>query len=237
VGLLLGNRLPERTQQTAMHGLAIVTLVIGFQMALRTHNILIVLFSILIGGVVGEAAGIDDRLNALGRWIESRLTHAPEGNEPTESDNVTPVTQPSISRAFVTSALLVCVGPVAILGSIQDGLLGDRSLLIVKSVLDMFVCVALAASLGAGVILSAVPLFLYQGGLTLGAHFLGNWLGAAPSADAPAIVELTATGGVLVIALGLQMLDLKKIRVANFLPAIALAPAFVALLAYLPTKL
>jgi uncharacterized protein len=234
--LLLGNRLPQRTQQTAMHGLARVTLVIGFQMALRTHNILIVMFSILIGGVVGEAVGIDDYLNTLGRRIESRLTPAPEGTESTKPDEVTPPVRLSISRAFVTSTLLVCVGPVAILGSIQDGLLGDRSLLMVKSMLDMFVCVALAASLGAGVILSAVPLFLYQGGLTLGAHFLGNWLGAAPSADAPAIIELTATGGVLVIALGLQMLDLKKIRVANFLPAIVFAPAFVALLDYLPTK-
>jgi uncharacterized protein len=221
-----------------MHGLAIVTLIIGVQMALRTHNIVIVLFSILFGGVVGEAARLDDRLNALGRRIESRLARTPEGKGPSKSAEVTPPpAQRSISRAFVASALLVCVGPVAILGSIQDGLLGDRSLLVVKSMLDLFVSVALAASLGPGVILSAVPLFLYQGGLTLGAHFLGGWLGAAPSADTPAIVELTATGGVLVIALGLQMLDLKKIRVANLLPSIALAPAFVALLPYLPIKL
>ncbi len=220
-----------------MHGLAIVTLIIGFQMALRTQNVVIVLFSILLGGALGEAARLDDRLNALGGRIEARLTREHQAGDVAQTPDPTLPARRSVSRAFVASALLVCVGPVAILGSIQDGLLGDRSLLIVKSMLDLFVSIALAASLGPGVILSAVPLFLYQGGLTLGAHFLGSWLGAVPSADTPAIVELTATGGVLVIALGLQMLDLKKIRVANLLPAIALAPTFVALLPYLPIKL
>jgi uncharacterized protein len=223
-----------------MHGLGIITLVIGFQMALRTHNILIVLFSILIGGVVGEAIDLDARLNTLGRRIEARLRRAPIADGLTRPDGRTPTDvqrSRSVSQAFVTSALLVCVGPVAVLGSIQDGLLGDRSLLIVKSALDLFASIALAASLGPGVILSAVPLLFYQGGLTLGAHFLGSWLGAPPSANAPAIVELTATGGVLVIALGLQLLELKQMRVANFLPSVALAPAFVALLSYLSTKL
>jgi uncharacterized protein len=227
-------------QETVMHGLGIITLVIGFQMALRTRNLVIVLFSILIGGVVGEAAELDARLNALGRWIEARLSRASTGGDCAPPDGPAPIADRrsrSVSQALVTSALLVCVGPVAIVGSIQDGLLGDRSLLIVKSVLDMFASIALAASLGPGVILSAVPLLVYQGGLTLGAHFLGGWLGAAPSADAPAIVELTATGGILVIALGLQLLELKKTRVANFLPAIVLAPAFVAVLSYLSIKL
>jgi uncharacterized protein len=222
-----------------MHGLGIITLVIGFQMALRTHSLLIVLFSILIGGVVGEAADLDARLNTLGRRIEARLGRASIGGGFAPPDEPTPAARHSrsVSQAFVTSALLVCVGPVAILGSIQDGLLGDRSLLIVKSMLDLFASIALAASLGPGVILSAVPLLVYQGGLTLGAHFLGGWLGAAPSADAPAIVEMTATGGVLVIALGLQLLELKKMRVANYLPAVILAPAFVAVLSYLSIKL
>jgi uncharacterized protein len=223
-----------------MHGLGIITLVIGFQMALRTHNILIVLFSTLIGGAVGEAMDLDARLNTLGHRIEARLNRAPISGGVTPTDGAVPAggrRSGSVSQAFVASALLVCVGPVAILGSIQDGLLGDRSLLGVKSVLDLFASVALSASLGPGVILSAIPLLVYQGGLTLGAHLMGGWLGAAPSADAPVIVELTATGGVLVIALGLQLLDLRKMRVPNLLPAVVLAPAFVALLSYLSIKL
>lgn len=222
IGLLLGNRLPARTQETVMHGLGIITLVIGFQMALRSPNIVIVLFSVLIGAVLGEAMGLDDRLNRFARRIEAKVGKR-FAADPEHS---------SISRGFVASTLLFCVGPIAILGPIQDGLLGDPSLLVIKSALDFFASIALSAGLGMGVLISSVSVLLYQGVLTLAAHLLRDSIGGPPAADAPAIVQLTATGGVIIVGLGLNLLELKKVRVANLLPAIFLAPVLVAVAAF-----
>ena len=223
MGLMISNRLPERARESILHGLGLVTLLIGFQMALRTHNVLIVLFSILLGGLLGEWWRLDDRLNALGARIERALT----GGQPVE---VSSGPSRSISRAFVAASLVFCVGPIAILGPLQEGLLADPTLLMVKSVLDFFASIALAASLGPGVIAAAASVLVYQGGLAVAASLLRTGLGLPPASDAPAIVELTATGGVIIVGLGLVLLDLKPIRVANFLPAIALAPLFVVVL-------
>lgn len=222
LGLLLGNRLPERSQETVMHGLGIITLVIGFQMALGTKNILIVLFAVLIGCVLGEGMRLDDRLNVFARHIELALSGLQNGASVSKS----------ISHGFVASSLLFCVGPIAILGPIQEGLLGDHRLLIVKSALDFFASIALSAGLGVGVAISAASVLIYQGALGLATYLLGHSIGGTLTADAPFIVELTATGGIVIVALGVNLLELKKIRVANLLPAVFLAPAFVALAAY-----
>lgn len=215
IGLTAGNRLPERTRQTVMSGLGMVVLVVGMQTALQTRNILILMFSILLGGIIGEWWQIDDRLETLGRWLEDRFTGSEE----------VAVEEHSITRAFVTSSLVFCVGPLTILGSIQDGLTGDYSLLAVKSMLDGFASLAFAAALGPGVILAALTVLLYQGGLSLIAMGFSSALGGV-SADIPAVVEMTAAGGVLMLGIGLILLDLKQIRVANFLPALMLAPSF-----------
>ncbi|MFZ1757034.1 MAG: DUF554 domain-containing protein [Caldilineaceae bacterium] len=217
LGALLGNRLPAKVQETVMHGLGLLTLVIGVQMASGSTNILIPMFSVLIGGVLGEMLRLDDGLHWLGRQAEARWgSRLGQGK----------VAGWSVTRAFVTSSLIFCVGPMTILGSIQDGLIGDYNLLAIKSTLDGFAAIAFAASLGPGVLLSSVTVGLVQGGLAGLAMLAGSALGEV-TRQTPWVIELTATGGILILGIGLTLLDLKKIRVANLLPAIALAPAIV----------
>lgn len=215
LGLLLGHRLPKRVQETVMHGLGLVTLVIGAQLALETKNILIVLGSLLLGGILGEWWEIEGRLENLGRrlerWLAKKGATTDEGRIP-------------LSRGFVMASLLFCVGPMTILGSIQDGLTGDFSLLATKSLLDGFASLALASTLGVGVPLAALTVFTYQGTLTLLAAYLGGFL------TDPMIGEISAAGGVLIIGLGLVLLEIKRLRVANYLPALLIAPLVVALL-------
>ncbi len=212
VGVALGRRLPPRIKEMVMWGLGLITLVIGIQMALQTQNIVIVLGSLLLGGIVGELLQIEQGLNRLGRWVESRFSRAGNGN---------------FSRALVTSSLVFCVGPMTILGSIQDGLTGSYQILATKSALDGFSALAFASTLGWGVLFSSLTVLFYQGALTLGAALMKTLLTAAM------ITEMSATGGVLIISLGLGLLELKAIRTANFLPALVFAPVMVALLGIL----
>jgi hypothetical protein len=215
LGLLLGHRLPKRVQETVMHGLGLVTLVIGAQLALETKNILIVLGSLLLGGILGEWWEIEERLENLGRrlekWLAKKGATSDEGKIP-------------LSRGFVMASLLFCVGPMTILGSMQDGLTGDFTLLATKSLLDGFASLALASTLGVGVPLAALTVFTYQGTLTLLAAYLGGFL------TDPMIGEISAAGGVLIIGLGLVLLEIKRLRVANYLPALLIAPLVVAIL-------
>lgn len=220
VGTLLGNRLPTRIQETVMHGLGLMVLVIGMVMAIGTNNLLIPLFSVVAGGMLGELMRIDDGLNWLGAQAEARWGGA-LGQGKTAGWSVT--------RAFVTSSLIFCVGPMTILGSIQDGLLGDYELLAIKSALDGFAAIPFAASLGPGVLLSVGTVALVQGGLSALAGGLGLGLEEVSRAT-PWVVELTATGGVMILGIGLTLLDLKRIRVTSLLPSIAIAPLLVWLL-------
>ena len=220
VGTILGHRLPARIQETVLHGLGLMVLVIGVIMASGTDNILIPLFSVLAGGVLGELLRIDDGLNWLGKQAEARWA-GPLGRGK--------VAGWSVTRAFVTSSLIFCVGPMTILGSIQDGLLGDYELLAIKSALDGFAAIPFAASLGPGVLLSVGTVALVQGGLSALAMGVGSGLGEI-SRETPWVVELTATGGILILGIGLTLLELKKIRIANLLPSIAIAPLLVWLL-------
>ena len=209
LGLMLGSRLPERIRETLMNGIGLVTLVIGVQMALSTKNILYVLGSVLLGGLIGEALRLDDRLQSLASRLESRVVGKNEGG--------------LFARAFITASLVFCVGPMTILGSFFDGLNGNFQLLAAKSILDGFAALAFASSLGFGVLFSIITILLYQGGLTLGAGLLKPLLTDAM------ISEMTAVGGVLMLAIGLGLLDLKRIRVANLLPGLIIAPVLVEL--------
>ena len=224
LGTLMGARLPERVRETIMHGLGLLTLVIGIQLSFETDNVLIVLGSLLVGGITGELLRIEYRINQLGRWLERKTTR--DGGPPacdSPQDAASPATS-RFSRAFLTASLLFCVGPMTILGSIQDGLTGDYTLLAIKSTLDGFAALAFASTLGPGVIFAALTVLVYQGALTLGA----GWASAVLTD--PMVAEMTATGGVLMLALGLGLLEIKQIRAGNLLPAIVVAPTIVAVI-------
>jgi uncharacterized membrane protein YqgA involved in biofilm formation len=218
LGTLLGARLPDRVRDTVMCGLGLVTIVLGLSMALESRNLLIVMGSVLVGGVLGEWWGIEEGLEAVGRWLDSRFGRPDDA-----------AAGRSITRAFVTASLVFCVGPLTVVGSILDGLTGNYRPLAIKSLLDGFASLAFGASLGPGVLFSAITILVYQGGLSLAARLLGSNL-AGISAETPAVVEMGATGGVLIIGIGLILLDLKRVRVGNFLPAIVIAPLVVVLL-------
>jgi uncharacterized membrane protein YqgA involved in biofilm formation len=211
IGTLLGNRLPERVRDIALQGVGLVTLLIGTQMALQAQNLLIVLASMVVGGVIGEALGIEAGLDAIGRRLEQRF-----GASSAETDAARFV------RAFVTSSLVFCVGPLSILGSVQDGLLGDASLLSIKSLLDGFTSIAFGSTLGRGVYFSVLVILIYQGGLSLSARALGT--GIPDPSHNPGVLDMTAVGGLLILGIGLKLLEIKSIRVGNFLPALGLAP-------------
>ena len=212
LGTILGQRLPEKMRQTVMHGLGLVTLTVGLRMALTTANILIVMGSVLLGGILGEWWRIEDGLQALGDRLQQRLG---SGN----GDNLT--------KGFVTASLIFCVGPMTVLGSIRDGMVGDYTLLAIKSLLDGFAALALASSLGIGVILSAVTVLVFQGSISL----LAKW--AQFGMSQAMITEMTAAGGVIIVGIGLILLDIKRIRVGSFLPAIFIAPLVVYVLTVL----
>ena len=213
LGTLLGSRLPQRMQETILHGLGLVTLILGVSLAIKTSNILVVMGSILVGALLGEWLQIDRGLERLSEWLRALLAK----KAPASSLG-------HFTEAFITASLVFCVGPMTLLGSIQDGLTGNYSLLAIKSLLDGFGALVFASSLGVGVIFSAVVILVYQGSVTLLAGFLQHIL------SQPMINEMTATGGIMIIAIGLLLLDIKKIRVANLLPALVIAPLIVAAL-------
>jgi uncharacterized protein len=207
IGTLAGQRLPEGMRSTAMQAIGLVTLLIGVQNFLEFDNPLVPLVSVVLGLVVGELLGIDAVLKRFGDSLERRFS---KGGSP-------------VSRAFVTTSLLFCVGPLTILGSLQDGLTGDYRLLALKSALDFVAALSFASVLGWGVLLSAGTVLVVQGALTLSAGMLEGVL------TETMILATTATGGVLILGLGLILLDLKEVRVANMLPALVVAPLLVAL--------
>jgi uncharacterized membrane protein YqgA involved in biofilm formation len=233
LGILFGTRLPERMRQTVVAGLGLFTAAIGLQMFLKTENPIIVLGGLLVGGILGEWWRIEDGLSNFGAMLERRFASAgasnPKEASPSETESAPSPAQGSrFVKGFLTASLVFCVGPMTILGSIQDGLTGDYSLLAIKSVLDGFAALAFASTFGAGVLFSIITVFSFQGGLSL--------LAAQANAiiTTPMINEMTAVGGLLLLGLSISsLLELKPIRVGNFLPALLVAPLIVAILSVL----
>jgi uncharacterized membrane protein YqgA involved in biofilm formation len=208
IGELVGGRLSQQLQTRILHGLGLVVLVIGIDNALqwRDTNPLFVLGGVLLGGLAGEALRIEDRLQAVGDRAQRMVARGGES---------------TVAEGFFTASLIFCVGALAVVGSIQDGLTGNHDTLYTKALLDGFASVALAASLGWGVALSAVSVLIYQGALTLGAGLFQNIL----TDGSDALLSLTSAGGVLIIGLSLKLLDIQDVKVGNFLPALLFAPA------------
>lgn len=219
-GLLVGDRLPERARVTVMQGLGLVTLLLGLRNALQTRNVFILLVSVALGGVLGELLRVQDGLDWLGRRFEALVEGLARRRAGAGTPAATAIGAPerAFSRGFVTASLVFCVGPLTILGAFEDGLTGDYTTLALKALLDGFAAFIFASSLGAGVPAAALFVLVYQGALTLGAR------GLQPLLNEAMIVELTATGGVLILGLGLVLLEIKPIRVASLLPALVLAP-------------
>ena len=215
IGLLIGARMPERMRASLTTGLAFFTILISVSMGLRIFNDpaaqagdeLAVLAAVLAGVAIGEALRLHDGLEWLGEWFQRRLS--------------TTVRPSRVAEGFVTASLVFCVGPLTILGSIENGLTGDISLLAIKSLLDGVASVAFAAALGPGVGLSAITVLIVQGGIA-GAAFLVRDL-----MDPVTIVAITSTGGMILLGVALRLLELKAVRVASFLPALVLTPIFV----------
>jgi uncharacterized membrane protein YqgA involved in biofilm formation len=214
LGVLLGGRLPERLRATVLQAVGLMTLVIGMDQALETRNVIFPLVALILGGAAGQALGIEDRLHAFGEGVRRRVARADQGES-------------RFAEGFVAASLVFCVGPLTILGSIRDGLGGadHAQLLLVKAALDGLVSVAFASTLGWGVGASVLTIAVVQGGLTLTAG------GAQSVLTERMVSELTATGGVIILGLGLRLLDIKQVPVASFLPALAAAPVLVALFA------
>ncbi len=217
LGLIFGARVPERLKATVVAGMGLFTAAIGIQMFLKTENSLIVLGALLIGALLGEWWKIEDRLQSLGQMLEKRFSKSDDLSE-SAGENVSS----KFVRGFLTSSLLFCIGPLAILGSIQDGLTGDYKLLAVKSVLDGFASLAFSSSLGVGVLFSSLVILVYQGGISL----LAAQLNAIVTQSM--MNEMTAAGGVILMGLAISsLLEIKKIRAGNFLPALVIAPLIV----------
>lgn len=213
LGLLAGARLPERLRTTLLQGIGLTTIALGILNASETHNLVFPLAAIVIGGLLGELARIEDGLEGLGSWLRRRLG-VQEGDEGRR-----------FVEGFVSASLLFCIGPLTILGSLSDGLGRGTQQLIVKSALDGSVALVLASTLGIGVGLSALSILVVQGGLTAAAGQLAGVL------DDRMVDELTAAGGIILLGIALRLLDVKAVRVGSFLPALVLCPVFVALFA------
>ena len=212
LGLLLGGRLKEKHTKTIVSGLGICTMVIGITGAITTSNILIVILCLVLGTAIGELLQLERRLDSAGQWLKSKVGKHAGGR---------------FTEGFVTASLLFCVGSMAIMGSFDAGLRGDNNTIFAKSALDGIMAITFAATMGLGVLFSAGSVFLYQGALTLLAGLIEPFL------SQQAITEMSAVGGVMLIATGLNILGLGKdrIQVGNMLPALFLPPIWFAIAA------
>jgi len=210
IGVFFGSRLPQKLKDTVMAAMGLFIVAIGVQMFLKTENGLIVLGAVVIGAILGEWGRIEDRLMTLGAWLEKKFTRGSEGSSS------------RFVRAFLATTVLFCTGPMAVLGSISDGLQGDSLTLIIKSVMDGIASIAFASTMGIGVAFSALPVLVYQGTISL----LAGQLDAIVTTGM--MNEMTATGGVLLMGIGVSgVLEIKKIRIGNLLPALLIAPLIV----------
>jgi uncharacterized membrane protein YqgA involved in biofilm formation len=204
LGLLLKGGIPERYSQTIMHAIGLAVVLIGLKTALETSAILVVILSLAIGSIIGEFLKIEDRLEQFGHWIGRRLSKDSTG----------------VAKGFVSTSLLYCVGAMAIVGAMESGLTGNHQTLYAKSILDGIGSVVFASTLGVGVLLSSISVFVYQGFITVTASFFKQFL-------LPDVVsQMSAVGGLLIMAIGVSLLEIKKIKIGNMLPAIFIPLAY-----------
>jgi len=200
IGISIHSRLPERFTKIVFQGIGLFTLFLGVYMGLKTNNFFLIIISLVIGGILGELLHLDIKINQMGDFLKSRF----------KSENS------KFSEGLVTSFLLFCMGSVTILGAIEEGLGGKPNLLLAKSVLDGASSIALAAAFGFGVAFSIIPLLIYQGGITLLAVYFGNFF------SEPIINELTSVGGIILIGLGINILEIKQLKIINLLPSLVI---------------
>ena len=198
LGMIIHSRLPDRLTRIAFQAIGLFTLFIGVKMAFETESLLIMVFSMVIGSIIGELIDLDKHISKLSDRIKLKVKSKNE----------------KFTEGLVTAFLLWCMGSLTILGALEEGLGNPPNLLLAKSVLDGFSSLALAASMGLGVLFAAIPLLIYQGGITLLGHFLGEFLSDI------VVAEMTAIGGLLLIGLGINILEIKKLRILNMLPAL-----------------
>jgi uncharacterized membrane protein YqgA involved in biofilm formation len=218
LGTIFGSRLSSELRQTVISGIGLFVTAFGISMFLKSEQILLPLGGILIGAVLGEWWQIEEKILEMGKWVEKKILSRNNPSSTVEE-------RERFIKGFVMASLIFCVGPMAILGGIQDGLTGDYRTLALKGVLDGFAALAFASTLGIGVMLSAIPVFIYQGIIALLAMQLQNLM-------SPLMMnEMTAVGGVIIMGIGLgSLLELKKIRIGSFLPALFITPFLVWLL-------
>ncbi|RYG73380.1 DUF554 domain-containing protein [Lentibacillus lipolyticus] len=207
VGSLIGmffSKIPEHYKETVMHGIGLAVILIGMQMALSTETIIVVLLSLLSGAVIGEMLHLEEGLNRLGEWIGNKFSSA--------NENI------SVAQGFVTASLVFVIGAMSVVGALDGGLRGNHEVLITKGVIDGFVALVLTTTLGFGVIFSVVPVILYQGTIALLATQIDRWV--PEQVLNGLVVELTSVGGLIIVAIGLNLLNITKIRVGNLLPSI-----------------
>jgi uncharacterized membrane protein YqgA involved in biofilm formation len=221
VGAIAGRRFPERVRATVMASLGLLTAALGVRETLATEDFVLVLAAVLVGALLGEALRIEDGLEAIGRALQRRVSGRPASLDVDAPETFVPDPQAGrFADGFVIASLVFCVGPLTLVGAIQDGL-GDPELLLVKAGLDGFASIAFASVYGWGVAAAALTVVVVQGGIGLAARGLEGML-TDPMLDA-----LAAAGGILLLGIAVRLLDLKEVRVANLLPAVALAPLFV----------
>ncbi|WP_141336689.1 DUF554 domain-containing protein [Paenibacillus sp. tmac-D7] len=228
-GSLLGigiGRMSESVKQTLMHGIGLALVVLGLSMALKSDNFLLIVISLTIGGLIGEGLRLEHRLEQLGQALEravyaaeSRLPSRPRGGERPKG---------RLAAGFVNATLVYGIGAMAILGSLDSGLRGDHVILYTKGLMDGLLSVVFASTMGIGVLFSSLPIFVYQGSIALGASWIASLLDKVLLNEI--IVQLTAVGGVLIIGVGINLLELRRIQVANLLPAFMVAAAAVVVL-------
>ena len=198
IGLLFKGSIPEKYSKTIMHAIGLAVILIGLKTALEADDILLIIISLAMGSVIGELLCIEDRLERLGNSLGSLVPGNSEG----------------IAKGFVTASLVYCVGAMAIVGSLESGLSGNHQILYAKSLLDGIGSILFASTLGVGVLFSAASVFIYQGAITLTASILKQFL--IPGV----VVQMSAVGGLLIMGIGINLLEIKKLKIGNMLPAI-----------------
>lgn len=220
VGALIGRLLagiPESIRQTVMQGIGLAIILLGMKMGFGTNHFLLVIISIVLGSIIGEMIGIEKGLNQAGHWLEQKMG----GNR-----------QGSIATGFVTATLVYCIGAMAVLGAMDSGMRNNHDILYTKAMLDGFSAIVFTSTLGIGVLFSAVPVLIYQGLIAILSTQINDFV-SKEMLDAM-LVEITAVGGLMIVAIGINILELKKINVANMLPALAIAALGVPLMEWLP---